>query len=113
METLENTRTYTYYKLIGYCRQHTVSHYKAIAFNSFFLFSFVALLLISIEFIYSHLDQLEQSLYALLQFITFLDIGSVHFALTLQKAKCLPFFKYCESMVNESEYRKKSFTHHE
>lgn len=107
METLKNT--VKLYKLFGYCRygdsDQKVYQCIASAINPFFTLNVIVLVLVSLEYIYSHSDETDNSLYCVLQLIAMLDNGGAHIMLSMQKNKFRRLFANCQSLVNERKFR--------
>lgn len=104
METQKVTKKY--FKLFGYCSykedSQTGGDYLALTINLFFSINVLLVYAESVDYVFRHWENQAAALFAVLQFVAFVDIGGAHFVLSSRKKETFRFFKHCQSLVDES-----------
>lgn len=84
---------------LGLCldREHQA---RQLLMNGSIISLLVGFLCITMEFILTHMDDMADFMYAVMQFITFVTVTTCYVCFSLQSAQTLKFFEKLQSIVN-------------
>lgn len=87
--------------ILGLCPKDEHHPNDGIAMNCIIVALLTGFLMITLEFIFTHLDNTEEFLYAIMQFVTFVTVWTCYICFAMQKRSTHLFFNNLQAIVND------------